>query len=164
MKRNRTAYLRQWRLDNPEKSRQLGRVSGERRRRINPEACRESVRQARANKPEKYRKMGRESVSRWRARHPEQEKTNAALRRSGRRVLLDKVKSKPCADCRIQYHPVVMDFDHRPGTIKSFNISMSWGRSLDVLLAEIAKCDIVCSNCHRLRTGARRADTNARMV
>ena len=45
-----------------------------------------------------------------------------------------------------------MDFDHKNPLNKTFNISEKMGRSLNHLLDEIAKCDIVCSNCHRVRT------------
>jgi hypothetical protein len=53
-----------------------------------------------------------------------------------------------------------MDFDHRPGTEKLFEIAdylatrvVSTYAKLD---AEIEKCDVVCSNCHRIRTQERR--------
>lgn len=62
--------------------------------------------------------------------------------------------NKPCADCGIIYNPVCMDYDHRPGTIKCFQISCvahNW-TSIKQLHDEIAKCDIVCANCHRMRT------------
>jgi hypothetical protein len=72
------------------------------------------------------------------------------------RVLLDNAKNKPCADCGVKYDPWVMDFDHLRD--KKFTISgkASQGYSLEKLLAEIAKCDVVCSNCHRIRTHKRR--------
>lgn len=70
---------------------------------------------------------------------------------------IDAVKSTPCADCGVSYVPYVMDFDHRPGEVKSFNISsiIPLGISFETALVEIAKCDIVCANCHRLRTLSR---------
>lgn len=47
-----------------------------------------------------------------------------------------------------------MDFDHREN--KQFTIAKSYGvMSNEKFLAEIAKCDIVCANCHRMRTAAR---------
>lgn len=52
-----------------------------------------------------------------------------------------------------------MDWDHRPGTVKSFDIGSAvakLGIGLARLLEEIAKCDLVCSNCHRIRTHLRR--------
>lgn len=59
----------------------------------------------------------------------------------------------PCADCGGVFDPVCMDFDHRPGTKKLFTISHGIARrTYDAVLAEIAKCDIVCANCHRIRT------------
>lgn len=57
-------------------------------------------------------------------------------------------------DCGNRFPPECMDFDHRPGEIKLFGISASvqgWQKMLD----EIVKCDLVCANCHRIRTKAR---------
>ena len=71
------------------------------------------------------------------------------------RILLDKAKDKPCIDCGIKYDPWVMDFDHlrdKEFTISSFYANYSETK----LLSEIAKCDVVCSNCHRIRTHNRK--------
>jgi hypothetical protein len=56
------------------------------------------------------------------------------------------------------YPPYVMDFDHVRDK-KSFEIGIAVGRNkpLAKLLPEIEKCDVVCSNCHRVRTHNRRA-------
>jgi len=71
--------------------------------------------------------------------------------------LINSIKSQPCADCGRHYHPLLMDFDHRPGTIKSFTIgAIRWSRGKQRLLEEIAKCDVVCGLCHRVRTWNRR--------
>ena len=70
-----------------------------------------------------------------------------------RRQIVNGLKSRPCADCGIQYPPCVMDFDHTKGT-KRFNVSRLSHRMVDVV-AEIEKCDVVCANCHRMRTYAR---------
>jgi hypothetical protein len=52
--------------------------------------------------------------------------------------------------------PVVLDFDHVRGE-KLFSVSKGLtDRSFDTLVAEMAKCEVVCANCHRRRT-ARRA-------
>lgn len=45
-----------------------------------------------------------------------------------------------------------MDFDHRPGETKLFDICLGYRYSRKKLDAEIAKCDVVCANCHRDRT------------
>lgn len=65
-----------------------------------------------------------------------------------------KCKSNPCLDCGKKYPYYVMDFDHRPSEEKEANISELLGRavSLHRLKKEINKCDLVCSNCHRIRT------------
>jgi hypothetical protein len=72
-----------------------------------------------------------------------------------RRVLLNALKSAPCLDCNTSYPPCVMDFDHRPGEEKVARVSQLVGAPLHILLAEIAKCDLICSNCHRERTQRR---------
>ena len=67
------------------------------------------------------------------------------------------LKSQPCTDCKVSYHPVVMDFDHLSED-KSGNVSrmVLSGYTLDTIKREIAKCELVCSNCHRMRTMLRR--------
>jgi len=46
-----------------------------------------------------------------------------------------------------------MQWDHRPGAEKIGNISADfWGRTRDEVLDEIAKCELVCTNCHAIRT------------
>jgi hypothetical protein len=46
-----------------------------------------------------------------------------------------------------------MDFDHLPGTGKRRSIAhLLHYKSLDEVKAEIAKCELVCANCHRIRT------------
>lgn len=72
-----------------------------------------------------------------------------------KRIVIQAAKSAPCTDCSICYPYWVMDFDHVRGA-KSFNLGVGANKSVAKLLAEIAKCDIVCANCHRLRTHARR--------
>ena len=64
-------------------------------------------------------------------------------------------KSKPCTDCGIMYPPYVMEFDHLGD--KLYNISdIVRNGCKKKYLAEIAKCELVCSNCHRIRTHNRR--------
>lgn len=68
-------------------------------------------------------------------------------------AFLRSLRNVPCADCGGLFPPYVMDFDHRDPATKSFEITRVAGRvSRKKLLEEIAKCDIVCSNCHRVRT------------
>jgi hypothetical protein len=63
----------------------------------------------------------------------------------------------PCADCLNYFHFVAMDFDHRPGETKVEEVMAMIANSkpMERILTEIAKCDIVCANCHRIRTWRR---------
>ena len=72
--------------------------------------------------------------------------------------LVRAAKKQPCADCGVEYPYYVMDLDHRPGTAKraNFSVLVKRGASEDVLLNELAKCDVVCANCHRERTYQRK--------
>ena len=72
--------------------------------------------------------------------------------------LIDKLRDTPCADCRENYPPFVMQFDHRDGSTKTHLLSQMAGRAgTESILAEAAQCDIVCVNCHRQRTYDRRS-------
>lgn len=77
---------------------------------------------------------------------------------AGRTLIFEYLLTHPCVDCG-ESDPVVLEFDHRPGEVKVFTIGNPASRSrrmLDLLLIEIAKCDIRCANCHRRRTAKER--------
>lgn len=61
--------------------------------------------------------------------------------------------SQPCTDCGGWFHPAAMTFDHLPGTTKRDHVSnLVYAGYRKVLLDEIAKCELVCANCHAVRT------------
>lgn len=81
----------------------------------------------------------------------------AKLRDKQLDALINKHKAVPCADCGVEYPPYVMDFDHLGEEEKEFNISYMRRHKMAFakIEAEIAKCEVVCSNCHRERTNTR---------
>ena len=78
-----------------------------------------------------------------------------------RKLLLriHKIKvERGCVDCGYNTHAAALDFDHLPGHIKTARIAtMSGGSKWELIEAEIAKCEVVCANCHRIRTTDRRS-------
>lgn len=68
-------------------------------------------------------------------------------------------ESTPCLDCKKNYPFYVMQFDHVRG-VKTGNIARIYQRlGQKALDEEIAKCDIVCGNCHAERTWSRYLET-----
>ena len=87
--------------------------------------------------------------------HPQSIRDSVERRKARNREAIRRAKDQPCADCGRSYPYYVMDFDHVRGT-KRFNLSTGAQRfSFENILAEIAKCDVVCANCHRSRTFTR---------
>ncbi len=64
--------------------------------------------------------------------------------------------STPCLDCKISYPYYMMDFDHVRGTKHANVAELINTLSKKKIDLEIAKCEIVCSNCHRIRTHHRK--------
>ena len=90
-----------------------------------------------------------------------QEKTESAVKR--KRDLVDWFRAlkakRPCQRCGGQFDPVCMDFDHVPGRGRKFmevSKMVRLGYEKEKILAEIAKCQSLCANCHRLLTHERR--------
>lgn len=69
-----------------------------------------------------------------------------------RKKLFEYLKDKKCMDCR-ESNSIVLEFDHIKGE-KTCNISdlIRKTPSWEKILIEIEKCEIVCANCHRIRT------------
>ena len=68
--------------------------------------------------------------------------------------VLELKQSTPCKVCGVRFNPHAMEFDHRDPDLKYKNISVlvGTGADIEVLKEEISKCDILCSNCHQIRT------------
>lgn len=113
-----------------------------------------------------YRKANREYQRQWRAQDPEGQRAyiqawcdrnrtklraQDLARREKAKAHIIACKSVPCRDCKKGFGPHVMDFDHIRGK-KIANIgSGRFHGSMKALKKEIAKCDVVCANCHRER-------------
>ncbi len=81
--------------------------------------------------------------------------TRNRIRRRNQREYVNSLKNHPCADCGKSFPPCVMDFDHRDGSQKYGNVGSLVSQAYftkNKLLKEIQKCDLVCANCHRIRT------------
>lgn len=59
---------------------------------------------------------------------------------------------KGCIKCGYREHPAALDFDHRNPKEKLFIISSYGRRPWDLVLEELKKCDVVCANCHRIKS------------
>lgn len=71
--------------------------------------------------------------------------------------VINALKANPCMDCNGVFPPECMDFDHKPGNVKLFDISKATCTVVK-LLAEVEKCELVCANCHRIRTKNRKGE------
>ncbi len=69
-----------------------------------------------------------------------------------RKEIFNYFKENPCVDCG-ETNPIVLEFDHRNSEEKEYNISeIIMNKSWKIVLNEIAKCDVRCANCHRIKT------------
>ena len=88
-----------------------------------------------------YRQQNAETLS---AKHKEM--------RQRRNDYINKVKlEKGCVKCGYNSHPAALDFNHIHPEEKLFSIASSY-RSLEETAKEIAKCEVLCANCHRIHS------------
>lgn len=84
------------------------------------------------------------------------------LRADGNRKKAAKIKlERGCSDCGYNIDSYALEFDHRensgiPYSGKSRTVASMMYLNWNLVLAEIAKCDVVCANCHAIRTFKRR--------
>jgi hypothetical protein len=98
----------------------------------------------------------REAKQRWYDGNKQVYLDRNRIRAAENSARLRELKNVPCTDCGQRFPSCAMDFDHRDGSDKLANVSSALKRwSWPRLLAEIAKCDIICANCHRIRTAQR---------
>jgi hypothetical protein len=85
-------------------------------------------------------------------KYRENDEANRIERKKALRKIADEAKG-PCVDCGRVYHPCAMDFHHIDSEDKDMEISkmIGMGASQERLRAEIAKCEVLCAICHRIR-------------
>jgi len=70
-----------------------------------------------------------------------------------RKEILVALAGGKCLRCGLQHPPVVYDFHHRNPEEKVFSIGEQLiNKSMDALIEEARKCDLLCANCHRIIT------------
>lgn len=87
----------------------------------------------------------------YRARHKAAVKRSRAKARRARYEEIDRIKTEcGCSSCGMTI-TACLDFHHRDPLTKLFEISrgITMGYAWARILAEIEKCDVLCSNCHR---------------
>lgn len=102
------------------------------------------------------KKRHRLAMERWRQDNPEHLSNVAKNRRISLRswVIEQKTKCQVCGES----NPLCLDFHHRDPGNKLFSISQESGNySRTKLKAEMDKCDLLCSNCHRKLHAAEKA-------
>lgn len=66
-----------------------------------------------------------------------------------KRAEMIQILGGKCADCGTTAN---LEFDHKDRSTKAFNISKMYGYSMDTLKDELAKCQLLCKDCHLIKT------------
>lgn len=111
--------------------------------------CRPGSSKERLNKRvREYRARRYKKEGRWRDEGPKAQEL---------KQWMIEIKSEPCTDCKKSFDTCCMDFDHVRGE-KKYNVGSMFAHhySRELIEKELAKCEIVCANCHRIRTRDRK--------
>jgi hypothetical protein len=122
--------------------------------------CSEEAREGRRTCPacaarERVRYHQRKAEGRY-VEGREAKRESKRRRRRAVEAIVRAAKARPCADCGGTFHFAAMQFDHLPGTAKTERVSKMMTSSDAAVRAKMAKCEVVCANCHAVRTWRRR--------
>lgn len=84
-------------------------------------------------------------------KHPHRQREKVAARKAENKVWFATYRAAlSCSRCP-ESHPATLDFHHRDRSEKdrSVSVMVARGMSKTSILREIAKCDVLCANCHR---------------
>ena len=112
--------------------------------------CRECARlrmQQRRESPE-AKAEGARRTAKWRQAHPEKYRAGWQRTEAVKKQVLLEARAGGCIQCGEKRTPC-LDFHHRQGSDKLGNIGEFRKFGIQRLKAEIAKCDVLCANCHR---------------
>jgi hypothetical protein len=104
----------------------------------------------------------------WHDEHKEHH--NALIHARTRRIrgelaqrIVDYLMEHPCVDCG-EPNPVVLEFDHLRDKVDNVSGLVRRLTSWQAIEDEMLKCEVVCANCHRIRTSRRAGTYRWRLV
>lgn len=138
----KSEYMKKYQQDNREKINECNRLSRER-------TDRASKNRERYATDDEYREKVLEKNREYAKKHKVHKAENQRLRRQERRkVLLEHLGGK-CVGCGVTEN---LQFDHLDRTQKLFSIGKKLDYSLEKLLPEVEKCQLLCYECHELKS------------
>jgi len=90
----------------------------------------------------------------WAKAHPIRMRRAVARHRVWMREMINSFRDQPCTDCKKKFPRHITEFDHCRGR-KLFSVGGKTAYGVVGTLNEIAKCDLVCANCHLERAWKR---------
>jgi hypothetical protein len=110
------------------------------------------------------RKRARQYYADNREEHiAEIKRRNAKLLKRNQKWLIKYLLRHPCVDCD-EANILVLEFDHLRDKKEQLSKLIRRVVSVDRLKEEIAKCEVVCANCHRIRTSVRNNNYKAKYL
>lgn len=92
-----------------------------------------------------------ENNKRWKAANPEKVVEAQRAFRNRRLDRIDAIKvDSGCVECGFNDHPAALQFHHRDEEQKVSNVAGIVNSRWEVVEEEIAKCDVLCANCHSI--------------
>ena len=143
----------------PEEKRERKRERNRRYREANKEAiaARKKAyyaanKEAVAARMKAYREANMEAIRAQQAEYDVKNRDRIKNARDARKLAAIAKMGGCCADCKQTFPPAVYDFHHLDPDEKEYNPSKLFSqKDQDRIDAELAKCVLLCSNCHRLR-------------
>ena len=100
-------------------------------------------------KKNEIRERNRRYQAEWYRRNRQTQILRSNETKKHKREWLCSLKEgKSCLMCS-ESHPATLDFHHRNPKEKDFGLGEAMNMSKAKVLAEMAKCDVLCANCHR---------------
>jgi hypothetical protein len=84
-------------------------------------------------------------------RKAENHRINVMMRRDNHKQQLVEHFNNKCKDCGNSFPICCYDFHHIDPSKKSFEIAPRLDGNIETIMEEVAKCVMICSNCHRIR-------------
>lgn len=75
---------------------------------------------------------------------------NTKIRRHRTKLAAIKYLGGKCNRCGYNKHTAALEFHHKNITEKDFNIGNVANKSWLLIKKELDKCELLCSNCHRI--------------